>query len=137
MLSSATGVLRQYTVTEKVGGNRRKSRSTRPTPVQSCLPVDLNSEGSPEIAVVGPSAASAQELVFYVLGEPPTKYPLSFTPFNATFADVDSNGTQDLIALEDNVLVFVADEDRFISQGTVGIGESGRRRPRLHRRRTR
>ena len=131
VLSSATGVLRRYTVTEEgwVGGTPPEIAQYKADPGSILLPpVDLNSEGSPEIAVVGPSAASAQELVFYVLGEPPTKYPLSFTPFNATFADVDSNGSQDLIALEDNVLNairFVADEDRFISQGTVGVGESG------------
>lgn len=131
VLSGATGVLRRYTVTEKgwVGGTPPEIAQYKADPGSVLLPpVDLDSEGAAEIAVVGPSSASAQDLVFYVIGEPPTKYPLSFTPFNATFADVESNGTQDLIALENNVLNtirFVADEDRFISQSTVGVGNSG------------
>ena len=131
VLSGATGVLRRYTVTESgwVGGTPPEIAQYKADPGSVLLPpVNLDSEGAAEIAVVGPSSASAQDLVFYVIGEPPTKYPLSFTPFNATFADVDSNGTQDLIALENNVLNairFVADEDRFISQATVGVGNSG------------
>ena len=131
VLSGATGVLRRYTVTSDgwAGGTPPEIAQYKADPGAVLLPpIDLDAEGAAEIAVIGPSQASAQELVFYVLGEPPTKYPLSFYPFNATFADVDSNGTQDLIALEDNVLNairFVADEDRFLSQSTVGVGDSG------------
>lgn len=131
VLSGATGVLRRYTVTEDgwAGGTPPEIAQYKADPGSLLFPpVNLNNEGAPEIAVIGPPQAGAQELVFYVLGEPPTKYPLSFYPFHATFADVDGNGAQDLIALEDNVLNairFVGEEDRFISQATVGLGDSG------------
>ena len=63
-----------------------------------------------------------------MLGEPPTKYPLTFGPFNATFADLDGDGAEDLLTLEDgvvNAIRFNVDEDRFISQSTVGMGYTG------------
>ena len=131
VLSGASGVIHRYTITEDgwVGGTPPEIAQYKAEPGSLLLPpVDLNDEGAPEIAVVGPSEADAQELVFYVLGEPPTKYPLTFGPFNATFADLDGDGAEDLLTLEDgvvNAIRFNVDEDRFISQSTVGMGYSG------------
>ena len=131
VLSGASGVIRRYTITEDgwVGGTPPEIAQYKAEPGSLLLPpVDLNDIGAPEIAVVGPSEADAQELVFYVLGEPPTKYPLTFGPFNATFADLDGDGAEDLLTLEDgvvNAIRFNVDEDRFISQSTVGMGYTG------------
>jgi len=131
VLSGASGVLRRYTVTDEgwVAGTPPEIAQYKAEPGSLLLPpIDLNDEGSPEIAVIGPSEADAQEMVFYVLGEPPIKYPLSFSPFEATFADLDGDGAQDLIALEQdvvNAIRFDAEEDRFISQATIGMGDSG------------
>jgi len=130
-LTGASGVLRRYTVTDEgwVAGTPPEIAQYKAEPGSLLLPpIDLNDEGAPEIAVIGPSEAEAQEMVFYVLGEPPIKYPLSFGPFDSTFADLDGDGAQDLVALEDdvvNAIRFDADEDRFISQATVGMGDSG------------
>ena len=131
VLSGASGVIHRYTITEDgwVGGTPPEIAQYKAEPGSLLLPpVDLNDEGAPEIAVIGPSEAEAQELVFYVLGEPPTKYPLTFGPFNATFADLDGDGAEDLLTLEDsviNAIRFNVDEDRFISQSTVGMGYTG------------
>jgi len=131
VLSGASGVLRRYTVTEEgwVGGSPPDIAQYKADPGSVLLPpVDLNNEGAPEIAVVGPSESGEQSLVFYVLGSPPTKYPLGFNPFEVTFADLDGDGADDLIALEDDILNairFTADEEKFISQSTMGMGEKG------------
>ena len=131
VLSGASGVLRRYTVTEDgwVGGTPPEIAQYKAEPGSLLLPpIDLDNAGAPEIAVIGPSEADAQELIFYVLGEPPTKYPLSFNPFHAAFADLDGDGADDLITLEDNVvnaIRFSASEDKFISQSTVGLGDAG------------
>lgn len=131
VLSGASGVLRRYTVTDDgwAGGTPPEIAQYQAEPGSLLFPpMDLNNDGAPEIALIGPSRASSQELIFYVLGEPPIKYPLSFYPFNATFADVDGNGSDDLIALEDNILNairFSEDGEKFISQSTVGLGDSG------------
>ena len=74
VLSGASGVIRRYTITEDgwVGGTPPEIAQYKAEPGSLLLPpVDLNDIGAPEIAVVGPSEADAQELVFYVLGEPP------------------------------------------------------------------
>jgi hypothetical protein len=131
VLSGASGVLHRYTITDDgwVGGTPPEIAQYKAEPGSVLLPpVDLNDEGAPEIAVVGPSEPDAQELVFYVLGEPPTKYPLTFGRFNAAFADLDGDGSEDLLALEDgiiNAIRFDGDEEKFISQSTVGMGYSG------------
>jgi hypothetical protein len=131
VLSGASGVLRRYTVTEEgwVGGSPADIAQYKADPGSVLLPpVDLNNQGAPEIAVVGPSDSGEQALVFYVLGSPPTKYPLGFEPFEITFADLDGDGADDLIALEDDVLNairFAADGEKFISQSTMGMGEKG------------
>jgi hypothetical protein len=131
VLSGESGVLHRYTVTDEgwVGGTPPEIAQYKAEPGSLLLPpIDLNDAGAPEIAVIGPSSADAQELVFYVLGEPPTKYPLSFNPFYAAFADLDGDGADDLVALEENVvnaIRFTPDDDKFISQSTVGLGEAG------------
>jgi hypothetical protein len=131
VLSGASGVLRRYTVTDDgwVGGTPPEIAAYKAEPGSILLPpIDIDNRGAPEVAVIGPPEAGEQKLVFYVLGAPPTKYPLSFYPFHATFADVDANGADDLIALEDNVLNmirFSADGEKFISQSTLGMGEAG------------
>ena len=131
ILSGASGVLRRYTITENgwVGGSPPEIAQYKADPGSVLLPpLDLNNRGAPEIAVIGPSGSGEQALVFYVLGTPPTKYPLSFGPFDATFADLDGNGADDLIALEDDVLNairFTEDGNKFISQSTMGMGDRG------------
>jgi hypothetical protein len=131
VLSGASGVLRRYTVTEEgwVGGSPPDIAQYKADPGSVLLPpIDLNNQGAPEIAVVGPSDSGEQSLVFYVLGTPPTKYPLGFSPFEITFADLDGDGADDLIALEDddlNAIRFSADDEKFISQSTAGMGEKG------------
>ncbi len=131
VLSGASGVLRRYTITEEgwVGGSPPEIAQYKAEPGSFLLPpVDLDGSGVPEIAVVGPSDAEAQELVFYVLGEPPTKYPLSFGPFDAAFADLDGDGSEDLLTLEDNIINairFDGAEAKFVSQSTVGMGPVG------------
>jgi len=131
VLSGASGVLRRYTITEEgwVGGSPPEIAQYKADPGSVLLPpVDLNNQGAPEIAVVGPSESGEQALVFYVLGTPPVKYPLAFNPFEVTFADIDGDGADDLIALEDNVLNairFTAEGEKFISQSTMGMGDKG------------
>ena len=88
--------------------------------------MDLNDIGAPEIAVVGPSEADAQEVVFRA-GRAPRSTRSRLDP-NATFADLDGDGAEDLLTLEDgvvNAIRFNVDEDRFISQSTVGMGYTG------------
>ncbi len=131
VLSGASGVLRRYTITENgwVGGSPPEIAEYKADPGSVLLPpLDLNNRGAPEIAVIGPSGSGEQALIFYVLGTPPTKYPLSFSPFDATFADLDGDGADDLIALEDDILNairFTEDGNKFISQSTMGMGDRG------------
>ncbi len=131
VLSGESGVLHRYTITDDgwTGGTPPEIAQYKAEPGSLLLPpMDLNGTGAPELIVIGPSNADAQELVFYVLGEPPTKFPLSFNPFHAAFADLDGDGSDDLLVLEDrvvNAIRFTANDGKYVSQSTVGLGETG------------
>jgi hypothetical protein len=131
VLSAATGTLRRYSYGEDgwTGGSPPEINDYKAEPGSTLLPpLDLNNKGAPEIIIVGPPQTGQQEMVFYVLGTPPIKYPLAFRQFEYSYADVDGNGSDDVIALEQDVLNTVRydDEgDRFISHAIQGFGEVG------------
>jgi hypothetical protein len=131
VLSGATGKLKRYALSEEgwIGGSPPEIAEFNADPGSTLLPpLDLNDKGAPEIIVMGPSQSGQQEMTFYVLGTPPIRYPLAFRQFEYTYADVDGDGADDVIALEDEVLNVVrydAEGDRFVSHAIQGTGAMG------------
>jgi hypothetical protein len=134
VLNTRDGTLNWTTLTEAIWDTERPligEYSAEPGSV-FLPPVNLNNREANEIILIGPAVDDEQTLVFFDLGpftdSVAIKYPLVFNPFYATTADVNGDGTDDLLALEDNVLNWAhysADGERFISQATVGMGEKG------------
>jgi hypothetical protein len=131
LLNAATGTLRRYSYDgEKwIGGSPPEITAYNAEPGSTLLAaVDLNGQGAAEIVISPPPAGGAQDLIFYELGTPPIKYPLSFDPYEIAIGDVDVDGVDDLLVLEDgslNVVRYNPIGDRYISHSIQGTGPRG------------
>jgi len=131
LLNAATGTLRRYSNNgEKwIGGSPPEITAYNAEPGSTLLAaVDLNGEGAAEIVISPPPAGGAQDLIFYELGTPPIKYPLSFDPYEIASGDVDVDGVDDLLVLENdslNVVRYNPGGDRYISHTIQGTGPRG------------
>ena len=131
VISSASGTLRRFTLDGEdwVGGSTPEISAYNAQAGSRLLPqVDIQGDGDQEIVVVGAPEASSQDLVFLTLGELVTQYPQAYGLFHAAAADMDGNGSTELMALEDSLLHVTRWEDErasFVSKNVTGVGDGG------------
>jgi hypothetical protein len=131
LLNAATGTLRRYTFDGDnwIGGSPPEITAYNAEPGSTLLSaINLDGQGAAEIVISPPPSGGKQDLIFYVLGTPPVKYPLSFDPYELASGDIDVDGTDELLVLEKdslNVVRYSPGSDRYISHTIQGTGARG------------
>jgi hypothetical protein len=87
---------------------------------------DLDHDGRNDIIVNEPPEGGVQRLVFFVMGaDGVTFFHESYDAYYASVADMNQDGADDLLALEDDTLHIIRNDlptGRFTSQGVPGVG---------------
>ncbi|MDP6933869.1 MAG: FG-GAP-like repeat-containing protein, partial [Myxococcota bacterium] len=131
VLSGDNGFLFRYTAIEEGWiGAQPFELDAYTAPIGSHLlpQADLNGDGGTDLVLVAAADATSQELVFYTVGSSVTKYEQRYETFWVDMADVDKNGTVDILAIEEDGLHLIRydlEKERFISQSVNGTGEPG------------
>jgi hypothetical protein len=87
---------------------------------------DLDHDGRKDIIVNEAPGSGIQRLVFFVLGDDGvTFFQETYDAYFASVTDMNQDGADDLLALEDDVLHIIRNDaatGRFTSQGVAGVG---------------
>jgi FG-GAP-like repeat len=111
VLAASTGYGERYTQTDGWwGGGAPPQLSASGSPYQApagsrLLPlVDLDADGTHDVVIQEGIDGSSQDLVFYTLGASTTRYTQAYGVFQSTVADINGDGANDIVALEDGTL---------------------------------
>ena len=110
VLASIDGTIRRYSRGEDGWAGGRPSQigagAYQALDGSTLLPMlDLNGDDFPELIIQGAAGASSQELVFFNLGSDAiVKFEQSYASYHVTVADMEGNGTADMLAVEDGTL---------------------------------
>lgn len=134
MIRSADGTVRRYSFLEEgwTGGTPAQiSVGNDSTMLGGTLRpmADLNGDGDLELIVEGPKGASSQRLVFFSFnGNTIIKYEQAYANYYVDIADMEGNGTAEVLAVEDGTLHltrFDADGGSFVAQNHTVLSEAG------------
>lgn len=116
LIDESTGYVRRYTY-DSAGWAGGLPSIIEPdqfiAPKGSHMPpmIDLNADGRNDLLIVGPEGANTQDLVFFIIRESFVIFRQQYASFLAEYADVDQNGSTDIIT-------FTTDGLRYLWYGT-------------------
>ncbi len=134
LLAATDGTIRRYSRNDDgwAGGSPSSigSGAYQALNGSTLLPLlDLNGDDTPELIVEGAPGASSQELVFFNLGSDSiVKYEQSYASFHVALGDMEGNGYNDLLIVEDGTLHlnrYDVDGGSFLAQNYTLPGSAG------------
>ena len=131
LIRNDTGTIRRYTNSTEgwIGGlpSEITTNAYAPKVGSKFAPMmDVNADGRPDIVLIGGPSSSLQDLVFFVIDQFVTKYEQNYTDYIPAFADVDQNGSMDILALDDyelHIVQYNIEEETFSAKSVSGFGD--------------
>lgn len=130
VIDAQSGWLRRYTRTDgRWTGNAPSLLDAFAFPLGSRLlpPADLNGDGVEDVIGISGPSSGVQKAVFYILAED-NKYEQAYAEIQAAVADVDANGTDDLLLMESGLLHRIhydAEVESFVIDNLSGLADTG------------
>ncbi len=132
VLSVASSTVRRYTLSDRgwVGAATSELPGYAAQPDSTLLPMtDLNGDRTYETLILGAPEANTQDVVMFVIqpdGAGAVNYPVPLPPFHASVADVDLDGSLDILASVDDALHVIGwDGEGFADRRSEVPGERG------------
>jgi hypothetical protein len=132
VFATVTGTIRRYTLADEgwVGAQTSELPNFESLDGGVLLPLgDLDGDGVLETIIEGSPDANTQDLVFYVIdpsGQGSINYPQSYGVYESTVADLDVNGSPDIVIVEDGKLTVIGwDGEAFESRTSQGADLRG------------
>ncbi len=115
VLTAGRGTVKRYTLRDDgvgwVGASTYELVDYEATAGARLMPqVDLDGDGLSEIIIQGADDLSPQDLVFYRLTDPVLRYPLGYPAYDLGLGDLDNDGLDDLLVMQDGRLTLVSYE---------------------------
>jgi|GEM_PF-6568155 len=88
--------------------------------------IDLNADGRNDLVIIGSEVSNTQDLVFFIIQQSFVIFRQQYTPFLAHYADVDQNGSQDIVTFTEEgirYLWFSTETGEFTANTFSGFGE--------------
>ena len=127
VLTAGRGTIKRYSWRPEeagwVGASTSELVDYEATEGARLLPqTDLDGDGRDEIIIRGAEDRTPHELVFYTLTDPVYRFPLSYPRYEVGLADVDDDGIDDLLVMEEGrITVTSVNDDGGFSEIPVNL----------------